>query len=654
MFHFALALSLAQAPFRMRDYRDLVTVSSVQISPDGTKIALVRSVPNFSTDTRETTLVIVDRATGALQSLTDGKTAVASPRWSPAGDSIAYISSGTEHQDEVFVLSVADSSTKQITHAAAGVQQFSWSPKGDRIAYVTPDNLPVSDNAFELRNVGYRTDSPPVSSHLWLVAADGSNAKRLTHGHWSVLETGAPFAGAPSDPSWSHDGQSIVFSKQANPDNSDSDLSTICRVDTSTGRVRGLSGATTYEYQALYSPVTGSVAFIRPHGPTPLSVMDVFTTDGHGSAKNQTPTLDRDIVNMAWSADGKSLICLGNDGLVAKIWRQPLAGKPMPYPLGELSPTEFSVAKGGSLAFVASTGSSPMELYWYDAGKKSTRRLTDFNAKLRGRAYAKETEFTWTAPDGERSDGVLTTPRTARAGKKLPLVVWIHGGPEAAAIRQFSGFEGDYLRQTLAAEGYMVFEPNYRGSENLGNRHEHAIYRNPALGPASDILSGIAALEAKGMVDPRHITVAGHSYGGYMTSWLITQDHRWKSAVVADGVVDWTQEYCLSSTGNLAWTRDSLGGGPWEPKSAELYRRFSPMNSVNAVRTPTLVITGTADEQVPASESYMLYHALKDRHVPVKFVGIPLAHHTPDSPVKYEQFYQAMERWIVEHDPIGR
>lgn len=640
----------------IRDYRKLVSLSSVQISPDGSQIVLIRSIPDYATDSRQTDLVLVDAKTGAIHALTDGKGSVSSPRWSPSGDRLAFISSGAEKQDEVFVSNVTPWEPKQVTHAPAGVQQFSWSPKGNLIAYVTPDSLPNSDAAFDIGDDGYRTDAAMVPSHLWVVGSDGSDPKRITHGSWSILETAGPFAGGASDPSWSPDGTSIAFARQANAHNSDSDLSTVAVVDLGTGKIANITGGNSYEYQPIYSPLVTEVAYLHPQGLTPLSVMDVFTASAQSPLARDHPyiqmvALDRDITSFAWSPDGKSFIVSANERTGVKIWRQTLEGSVSAYPLDDLAPSEFTVAKDGTLAFLASTATTPPELYTY--GPRGLRSLTNFNAALKARWYATVSEFNWSASDGERSDGVLTYPRTTKPGPH-PLVVWIHGGPEAAALRQYLGFEGDLLRQSLASDGYLVLEPNYRGSDNLGNRHEHAIYRDPALGPADDVLSGIQALVAKGLADPRHITVAGHSYGGFMTSWLITQDHRWRSAVVADGVTDWAHEYCFSNSGNLAWTRDSLGGGPWDKASEGIYRRFSPINSVDKVTTPTLVITGTADEQVPVTCSYMLYHALKDRHIPVRFVGIPLAHHTPDSPRKYEQFYEVMEQWIEQHDPVKK
>jgi dipeptidyl aminopeptidase/acylaminoacyl peptidase len=145
--------------------------------------------------------------------------------------------------------------------------------------------------------------------------------------------------------------------------------------------------------------------------------------------------------------------------------------------------------------------------------------------------------------------------------------------------------------------------------------------------------------------------VTGHSYGGYMTAWLISHWHNWRCAVIGDGVTDWVEEYNLSGSGNLAWTRDSLGGSPWDPKIAPLYRTGSPITYVHAIVTPTLIISGTADEQVPVTESYELFHALHDQGVPVRFVAIPTAKHHPSDPVRDEGYNRVTLDWVEKYMP---
>jgi dipeptidyl aminopeptidase/acylaminoacyl peptidase len=320
-------------------------------------------------------------------------------------------------------------------------------------------------------------------------------------------------------------------------------------------------------------------------------------------------------------------------------------------PLGARNVTDFDVGKTGGIAFVASTAASAPELYYLRANASVPIRLTAFNVAFARYDYGRTEELQWTAPDGERSDGMVTYPPGYRSGRMYPLAVYIHGGPEAASLSTFDGGEIGRLRYGLLAAGYVVFEPNYRGSDNLGNAHEHAIYRDPGVGPGNDVMAGIAALEKTGAIDRSRVAVIGHSYGGFMTSWLIGHQHIWRSAVVADGVVDWREEYDLSSAGNLAWTRESLGGTPTDPVAAPLYRSDSPITYAGAMSTPTLILSGTADQTVPITESFELYHARHDRHVEVHFVGLPGAHHSPSKPVQIDRYYAAILAWVTSHMP---
>jgi dipeptidyl aminopeptidase/acylaminoacyl peptidase len=191
-----------------------------------------------------------------------------------------------------------------------------------------------------------------------------------------------------------------------------------------------------------------------------------------------------------------------------------------------------------------------------------------------------------------------------------------------------------------------VFEPDYRGSDNLGTAHEHAIYKDPGNGPGHDVMSGVEAVEKLGIVDTSREAVTGHSYGGYMTAWMIGHYHNWRSAVIGDGVFDFVEAYDLSATGNLAWVRDSLGGSPWNPANATVYHDGSPITYVHDIKTPTRLISGTADDQAPMVGSYQLYHALADEGVPVSFVAIPNAFHFPRDPVHIEGYNRVTLEWV--------
>jgi dipeptidyl aminopeptidase/acylaminoacyl peptidase len=636
----ALTLTLA-------DFRHLISIEDAQISNDGNAVAYVQGTPNFAKDWYDDALRVVSAQGGESRTLLAGHP-IDSPRWSASDQSIAYLAKSKGGTIQIFVVPSRGGTPRQLTHAKNDVEQFAWSPDGSRLAYVTEDEAlnpsaaERGENLFDVHDDGYLTSDKPESSHLWLIAAQGGTARRLTEGSWSVMESAPPFVGSVTDPSWSPDGKYIVFTKQADTDDSDSDLTTIAAVNVQTGVVGKIGSHPKYEYQPIYSPDRDVVAYLSPRGPGPISVLNVFVA-GDGSERDVTADLDADVGQAAPVAKN-GLLLLAPQGATNALFFKPATGPARRLDLGTLTPFGFSVARNGAIAFVASRTDLPPEVYVTSIQGGSPKRLTFANRYFERFSYGRSADITWTAPDGERSDGILTYPVGYVAERKYPLILRIHGGPEASSDAGFN-----VLRQLWANRGYLVFEPNYRGSDNLGTAHEHAIYRDPGTGPGNDVMAGIAAIEKMAIVDTSRIAVTGHSYGGYMTTWLIGHEHIWKAAVVGDGMVDWLQEYDDSAAGNLAWTRDSLGGTPMDPASADLYRTGSPITYVAQITTPTLVISGTADETVPATESYELYHALHDRGIPVRFVAIPNAHHFPTDPAHIEGYDRVTLDWVERY-----
>jgi dipeptidyl aminopeptidase/acylaminoacyl peptidase len=639
-------------PIAIRDYRSLIGITNPQLSPNEKSVAFVKTVHDFKNDKDVTTICVINLETKVIRTVTAPEENATSPRWSHDGRKIAFLKNNDDGSiAQICVVPAIGGQPKQITKANTGVQQFAWSPSGESFAYVSPDPVEIKghDDIFDLGDDGYLTSTKPTPSHIWLVPSTGGTPKRLTHGTWSVMENPPPFAGTPTDPSWSPDSQWIVFARQANADNSDTDQSQIAVVNVKTGDVKLVTTQPNYEYNPVFSDKMNAIAYIRPHD-RPLGVMDAFAATIEGGEKNIAANLDRDSLNVTWLRGFDSVVVTANSGLQLTPFLENFRGPVRSFNVGRLSVSDVATGTD-SMVFVGSNGETPHELYFLPKLTGTPIQLTHFNDALKGYDFGRFYGFAWKAPDGEVNNGVLTYPVGYKEGHKYPLLVFIHGGPEAAALDEFLPREGGLLRHTMAGKGYFVFEPNYRGSDNLGQKHEQGIFGNPGVGPASDVLSGIDELVNRGLVDSDHISVAGHSYGGYMTCWLISHDHRWKSGSVLDGAVDWTDEYNFSSDGNLAWTRDSLGGTPSDPATADLYKSGSPITYAGDISTPTLIMSGTADETVPITESYRLYHALKDRHVPVRFVAVPGAHHMPSDPVRYERFWEITEDWILAHDP---
>ncbi len=219
----------------------------------------------------------------------------------------------------------------------------------------------------------------------------------------------------------------------------------------------------------------------------------------------------------------------------------------------------------------------------------------------------------------------------------------IHGGPNSASIASFGGFS-----QLLAAHGWLVFSPNYRGSDNLGETYWHAIVGDAGDGPGKDVVAGVEAIKQKGIVDDSRIAVSGWSYGGYMTSWLIGHYHFWKAAVSGAAVNNLIDQYALADNG-VGW-RYEFGGRPWSsPKIFAQYRAQSPITYASNITTPTLILSDTGDARVPITESYAMFRALRDHHVPTRFFAYPVEGHFPGDPVRAADVDRRWIGWLARY-----
>ncbi len=541
--------------FSLDDVDRIVRLSSPRISPDGTSIAIVVSRADVAKNKNLPELDLVNVATGAIRALTHGRTGVSHPRWSPSGDRLAFLAvdgAGKDARPQIFVLPMSGGEAMKVTNAPTGVQHFAWRPDGKAFAYAAEDERPnkaeieKGNDLFEVGADSLYVSETPMPVHVWLVPAEGGAAKRLTSGAWS-LPAVLPPAPPLSRLAWSPDGKLLAFVRAETPHTGDNDRATIQILDVASGAMRPLTGKSRFEGYPSFSPDGTKVSYWCPRDRDPANVNDVHVAPAAGGeGTNLTRPIDRCFYASVWAPDGKALLVGGNDGTRVSLWLAPLEGPAKKLALGDVHPSwaffvDVSVGKDGALAFVGSESARPSEL-WYMASPSATpRRLTDLNAEVASRELGKVERFAWKGPDGFAEDGVVVTPPHLAPGAKVPLVLLIHGGPQAASTEGFSPFA-----QLLAAQGWAVFQPNYRGSDNLGNAYMRAILGDAGDGPGRDVLSGVDALVKRGFVDPSRIAVSGWSYGGYMTSWLIGHDTRWRAAVAGAPVTDLADQYYFS------------------------------------------------------------------------------------------------------------
>ncbi|MBV9234103.1 MAG: S9 family peptidase, partial [Candidatus Eremiobacteraeota bacterium] len=450
----------------------LVNVDEPAISPDGKAIAAVVVRQDVQRARYVNSLVLVRADDGAVRTLVRGRD-VAVPRWAPDGRALAYVArtarAGTR---QLFVRRAA--ATQQLTAAAADVIDFAWSPDGRQIAYVAAD--PAAGGAFFYAGDNdYTAAALTPPDHLWVVPAAGGRSRRLTRGSWTI---------APTDPggifspqiAWTHDGRSITLTRVENTFSGDSERSALWNVDAVSGAMRKLTQHSELELSPAYSPGGGSLTYWYPLGGDFNSENTLRLIAG-GNDSNLTARLDRNIAGARWFPDGRHLLICAADHTQMTAWTVDLGGGVAPFPTGDLhivcdpyssatfdSGIDADIARDGSIAFVATSATRARELYLLRPGATIPRQLTHFNDFLSSFAIGRMEQLEWTGPGGFAENGVVTYPATpANPRSKAPIVLLIHGGPGLSSTRDFA-WEQWPLAQTIASRGYVVLQPNYRGS----------------------------------------------------------------------------------------------------------------------------------------------------------------------------------------------
>jgi dipeptidyl aminopeptidase/acylaminoacyl peptidase len=333
----------------------------------------------------------------------------------------------------------------------------------------------------------------------------------------------------------------------------------------------------------------------------------------------------------AWSPDGRTLYFGAGVRTTTQLFAVPASGgtpRALTEVQGVVAGGTFS-RDGGSVAFTVADAQKPADVHvaTIGAGLLKTRQLTDHNPQVRDLQLGSSEVVTWKSSDGMEIDGVLLRPVGYQAGRRYPLVAYIHGGPAGAWNQGFSaGWSNP--GQVLAGQGFAVFYPNPRGSSAYGEQFLRANIKDWGAGDYRDIQTGIDALVARGIADSTRLAQSGWSYGGYMTAWTLTQTNRFKAVVVGAGLTDM---YSMYATNDIPRVLDGyFGAEPWNDTTE--YRKRSAMTYIKNARTPTLILHGQADLRVPIGQAQELYTGLKKNDVPVQLVFYPREPHGLQEP----------------------
>ncbi len=624
--------------FEARDLFSLEAASDPRISPDGSKIAYVRRSGDIMTDRMRSSIWLIDTRSGEQAPLAAGPGAHSRPLWSPDGSRLAYVSTAEGGAAQLFVRWMASAESVRITSLPDSPTSLVWSPDGRRIAYtmfvpgegVKLGALPAKPEGatwappLEVHSqIQYRTDEEgylkPGFSHIFLVAADGGAPRQLSFG---PVHDNGPL-------SWSKDGRTIVFSGNRSPDWALEPVeSEVYSLEIATGAIRALTDRRGPDSEPVVSPDGRLVAYTGfddkrlGYQNSALYVMD---RDGGGS-RLLTGSLDRTVESPVWAADGRSIYVAYDDQGSRKVARVGLDGSirtvaeglsgaslDRPYTGGG-----FSVSSDGAIAAPSGSARRPADIALYRGGVK--RQLTRLNAELLdSKRLGEVRHLTATSFDNRRIDSWLTLPPGWTEGRRVPLILEIHGGPFAAYGPHFSTDN-----QLYAAAGYAVLSVNPRGSTSYGEEFANLIHHAYPGRDYDDLMASVDAAIAGGFADPDRLFVTGGSGGGVLTAWIVGNTDRFKAAATQKPVIDWAS-FALTADNPAFFSSYWFGQYPWE--NHEAFWARSPLSLVGNVKTPTLVVVGSQDYRTPVSEAEQYYTALQLRGVPTALVKVPGASH---------------------------
>jgi dipeptidyl aminopeptidase/acylaminoacyl peptidase len=631
-------------PLEERDLRSLVTLLSPAIAPDGKHVALIVRRADFQKNKYRNELVLVDARTGATRTLVHERDDAGHPTWSPSGDRLAFIATPPKEPDakeepspQIYILRMDGGEPARITDAPKGVEGFAWRPDGRRLAYRARDAAPdekrikAHDDWFEITDNAWTSRAAPVPVHLWTIGADGKRVKRVTQGSWSLVD----------GPVYAPDGGSVYAVRTPQASTNHYRRRSVVRIDTSFGVIREITHGRGDSVDV--SPAGDRILYggENPHAfsQTELYVADLIG----GDVRDRSARLDRNVQFGFFTANG-AVVVGANDGTRDRLFTLAADGTPHALPLGDVDLAGgATAAHDGTLAFVGVTPSRPSELYVLRPNSAAPQRLTHYNDAVAAHALGRTRTIRWHAPGGFLADGVLTEPVDAARGKEYPLMVLIHGGPTATSREGFSS-----QAQLMAGRGWYVFQPNYRGSDNLGHRWAQATVPHITSAPAQDVLDGVDAVLKLGGIDKTRIGVSGWSEGGLLTSWLIGHDHRWRAAMSGAAVNDWTGYADMTDAKDFS--PSFIGRSPWTgPRERALYDAESPLTYAADVKTPTLIMTDAGDQRVPTPLSYEFYHAVRATGTPVEMVVFPVNGHFPSDPLHREEVNHRWIDWFARH-----
>ncbi len=625
------------------DLVNLGSVGSVQISPDGRWVAYEEATTNWDKDAFVTQLMVADVSAGTVVPLTRGTESVSDIEWSPDSVWITFLRT-VDGKAQIQAIRPNGGEAITLSRHDASIVNHAWARDGRTIVFSAPEGDAPADRArkdaygdFTVVHRDYRY------AHLWtLVATDAFTAP--IKGRQRTSGTTRHVQGFDVSP----DGARVAFAATRTPDLIDTGSSDLYVLDLASDAVRQLVTQDGPDTSPRWSPDGTRIAFSSAmreprffHANTRVAIVDA----GGGTPVSVTDSLDEDARLVAWAPTGLYISALQKTA--AHLFRvdpatRAIARVSSPDALLLLA-ASFS-ADGRTLAFSSSSATTLPEVSVTSLAPFTPRVLTARSKVLGDWTLATREVVSWKSQDGETIEGILAKPRDFDPTRKYPLLCVIHGGP--TGIDRPQAIDARYYPVDIwTARGALVLKVNYRGSAGYGQRFRQLNVRNLGVGDAWDVLSGIDALIAKGIVDPERLGCMGWSQGGYISAFLTTSTTRFKAISVGAGISNWATYYY--NTDITPFTIQYLGADP--AADAEIYQKTSPMSYVMGAKTPTLIQHGEFDRRVPIANAYELRQGLEDRGVPVEMVVYKGFGHGITKPKSMRATMQHNLLWFNHH-----
>ena len=608
------------------DFLQLRAIQDPQFSPDGTRVAFVVTDP-LTGQKRTRHIWIYDLKSKATRQFTYSEKSETSPRWSPDGKQLAFLSGRDGDQQQIFVMRVDGGEAAALTKSKESIGAFEWAPDGQEIAFLAADAKSEGLEKKEKENDdSHVADKDERHARLRILDLATKKERALTGPNWEVKEV-----------KWSPRGKSLVVIATDKPE-SDSETDRLFAVDATDGEMKQLLAPRGGFGDIQIAPSGTAIAFrgCREDGPNPHDLMVLRV--GDPAAQNLSgANLDRQIMDFHWLADG-TIVADVLDGFHSRFVSYGSDGSRNDTPMFASNPRQFMVSANGNVAFVGETAMEAAEL-WIWNRKDAPERATHLNYGWTKHVLVRPEIYRYKSFDGLEIEAALVKPADWDGKTKLPLVVYAHGGPTGAwedAVDAWS--------QLLAARGLAVLMPNIRGSIGYGQKFAEMNRADWGGADYKDVMAGVHDLVNRGIADGNRLGIAGWSYGGYMSEWAITQTNEFKGAVSGAGMANLVSEF---GTERGPAYDEWFWGVPYEKPQGFL--NHSPFLYLKNAKTPTLILQGENDTVDPMGQSQELYRGLKRYGVVADLVLYPREPHGFQEMKHRLDMQKRMAAWLEKY-----